>query len=228
MSSRGRAGRGVAADLVSRVADLGPDRTDRAEPAAEVVATRPSSMAVPDAIARPPRALPSTRSRPRSRPARSRPASSMAPTTSTSVEAPPGSSRPRPAPTLSPRRLLGPQWPGPVRLPFAGRQRLRRGALELGKLKATDGAFGYDLPRGPTRPTLPARSSGASSSRTSSRSLRLTPSEHPETNESQVLARRGERVPCPETPWRGPWRDRARRNSDSLTADARKPTGSRR
>ena len=42
-------------------------------------------------------------------------------------------------------------------------------ALELGKLKATDGAFGYDLPAESTRAASGARSSGASSSATCSR-----------------------------------------------------------
>ena len=100
--ARGGPGRGVAADLVSRVADLDPDRTDRAGAGRGgrgdrgPVAGRAGSLAIDRA---PPRPLPSPRSRPRSHLARSRPASSTAPTTSTSVAGPPGSSRPRPAPT---------------------------------------------------------------------------------------------------------------------------------
>ena len=65
------------------------------------------------------------------------------------------------------------------------------GALELGKLKATDGAFGYDLPPAPTPPISPARSSGASSSRTSSRSRRLPPPDARRRRKSGIGKRGG-------------------------------------
>ena len=48
-----------------------------------------------------------------------------------------------------PRGVLGPKRAGPVRLPVAQCPRLRRRARsKLGRLKATDGAFGYELPPG--------------------------------------------------------------------------------
>ena len=50
--------------------------------------------------------------------------------------------------TLRFEDVLRSQWPGPVRLPVAGRDGYAEARSSSGTLKATDGAFGYELPGG--------------------------------------------------------------------------------
>ena len=91
------------------------------------------------------------------------------------------------------------------------------GALELGRLKATDGAFGYELRPARTRPTSRARSSGASSSRTCSRSRRSAPSERSDPTKvgAMASAERARTIPPVNATEGSVARYVARRNSDS-------------
>ena len=121
------------------------------------------------------------------------------PTTSTSVAARPRSSRPRRVATTcgsrTSRSATGPTCSSTCRPSAKGYD---DGALELGRLKATDGAFGYDLPdrSRPGRLTR-ARSSGASSSATCSRRRRSETADGPARigRKSGLCNVRDERVP---------------------------------
>ena len=150
--ARGGAGRGVAADVVSRVADLGPDRADRAGAgrggrgdAGPVIGRH-----VPDAIDRRQlRPHPSPRNRPRSQP-RTVASGEFHGTddfhfgrgTARIVETAPG------AYTLRLADFSVRNGPDLYVYLSPDANDYDDGALELGKLKATDGAFGYDLPPG--------------------------------------------------------------------------------
>ena len=152
-SRRDRPGRRAAVDLVPRLADLDPDRAGRAgdRRGARSASRRRSSRVAVDA-------RPSWRRRTASVDAAADPvrgphhrgaASSTAPTTSISGAGPRGSSRPRRDPTPSASTDFSVRN-GPDLYVYLSPDAddYDDGALELGKLKATDGAFGYDLPPG--------------------------------------------------------------------------------
>ena len=91
------------------------------------------------------------------------------------------------------------------------------GALELGKLKATDGAFGYDLPAGTDPADFASAIIWCKQFTTCSRSRRSTPPDARRTAESQGYGKRtNERVPS-RCKCHGSVRGQnvARRNSDS-------------
>ena len=104
-------------------------------------------------------------------------------------------------------------------------------ALELGKLKATDGSFGYDLPDGIDPARFRERPHLVQAVQPPVRRRRRSAPE-PDTPKVGAIQARSERVPSRlKTPRKRPWPERSSTQAltrTPLTADARNPTGSRR
>ena len=197
---------------------VAPRRRRRPAPTGRRRRSAPSATPTPDAV-RTDHASPAGRSTAR--------------TTSTSGAGRPPIIEMAPGPLPpSARGLLGPQRAGPVRLPVAGGRGYADGALELGKLKATDGVVRL-RPAGRHRSgRLRERDHLVQAVQPPVRdgAVRIRPDSRIETDESRGYASVRATAYHPARKCRGSVRGQnvARRTRTPLTADARNPTGSRR